>query len=95
MQEKRQFKVGATYTTTHPLYPQVRVIDELARDVDTNGNVCGPCKGYSVCVVDGKFHMPVFVDKDGFFIDDKEYYVDERIEDIPILEKYLPKKQGK
>lgn len=62
-------KIGATYTTSNPDIPTIRVICELSRDTDAKGNVIGKCRGYQAQVCDGKYHAPVWVNVDGTFTD--------------------------
>lgn len=91
--EKRLLKIGATYHTTNPACPQVRVICERARAVDTNGNECGPCVGYAVQVVDGKYHRPLFIDADGRFLDNNDYCLDYCMEEIERPARYWVRKK--
>lgn len=93
MPGKKFILIGATYHTTDPAHPQVRVICERARAVDTNGNECGPCVGYAVQVIDGKYHEPMFIDKDGCFLDEPEYKLDRCMEEIERPARYWVRKK--
>ena len=82
-------KVGATYKTNNPMFPEVRVICELSRDVDEKGRVVGPLRGYTVQVCDGAYHAPTTIDPIGFFNDFDGCLVRQT---GPVLEKYKPQK---
>lgn len=62
-------KIGATYSTSNPKIPTIRVICELSREVDKKGDLVGPCRGYMAQVCDGKYHAPLRLDAYGMFED--------------------------
>lgn len=86
--KKSNIEVGATYTTTNPNVPEVRVIAELSRDTDKNGRVIGELRGYNVQVCDGTYHAPMTIDAYGVF-NDIDGCLAEQI--APALERYKPK----
>lgn len=62
-------KIGATYSTSNPDIPEIRVISELSRATDKSGRVIGCLHGYQAQVCDGTYHAPLVLDAQGFFQD--------------------------
>lgn len=62
-------KIGATYSTSNPDIPEIRVISELSRATDKSGRVIGCLRGYQAQVCDGVYHAPLILDAQGFFQD--------------------------
>lgn len=62
-------KVGATYSTSNPDIPEIRVICELSRAIYKSGRIVGKLRGYQAQVCDGKYHAPLIITPDGDFED--------------------------
>ena len=62
-------KVGATYSTSNPDIPEIRVICELSRATDKSGRIIGKLRGYQAQVCDGVYHAPLIITTDGDFRD--------------------------
>lgn len=62
-------KIGATYSTSNPDIPEIRVISELSRATDKSGRVIGKLRGYQAQVCDGVYHAPLIITPDGDFED--------------------------
>ena len=62
-------KIGATYSTSNPDIPEIRVICELSRATDKSGRVVGKLRGYQAQVCDGTYHAPLIITPEGDFQD--------------------------
>ena len=88
--------VGATYSTTHPDYPKVRVIARRACEVEQKTRRSSKDidkmeiyevyheRGFVCQVCDGKYHAPIFLDLDGCWREnDKFFNLDQQLS-LPI-----------